>query len=116
MEARAIVREDPQGLEPVPGKEPLLSFYAAPVLQRLEKDGEQHDLHDFFVAAPHDDGSPVMGHYDQTASNDPARPQVWGYTDALSYGAGDVLRLHVTSNAARVRLMIFKTGLTRAKC
>ncbi|MDZ4095855.1 MAG: DUF6605 domain-containing protein [Paracoccaceae bacterium] len=72
-------------------------------------------LHDFFVAAPHDDGSPVMGHYYQTASNDPARPQVWGYTDALSYGAGDVLRLHVTSNAARVRLVIFKDGLDPRK-
>ncbi|MGB8813980.1 MAG: N,N-dimethylformamidase beta subunit family domain-containing protein [Paracoccaceae bacterium] len=69
-------------------------------------------LHDFFTAAPHDDGTPVMGHYYQIASNDPLKPQVWGYTDALSYSPGDTLHLHVTSNAASVQLTITRDGLS----
>ena len=47
----------------------------------------------FFVAGPFDDGDPVTGHYYEMASDDPARPQVWGYTAALSYAPGETLRL-----------------------
>ena len=45
-------------------------------------------LQDFFVAGPYDDGDAVTGHYYEMASADPTRPQVWGYTDKISYSAG----------------------------
>ena len=47
----------------------------------------------FFVPGPYDDGDPVTGHYYEIASADPTRPQVWGYSDQLSYRPGDTLRL-----------------------
>ncbi|WP_333817490.1 N,N-dimethylformamidase beta subunit family domain-containing protein [Tabrizicola sp.] len=65
----------------------------------------------FFVAGPFDDGDPVTGHYYEMASSDPARPQVWGYTAALSYRPGDSLRLHAMSSAAQARLTIARDGL-----
>jgi hypothetical protein len=63
-------------------------------------------LQDFFAAAPLDDGDPVTGHYFQTASNDPACRQVWGYSDAVSYAPGDTLTLHAMSSARHARLVI----------
>jgi hypothetical protein len=69
-------------------------------------------LKGFFVAAPHDTGDPVMGHYYETASQDPKRDQVWGYTGAPSYGSGEVLRLYMMSNAAKVGLTISRDGRT----
>ena len=69
-------------------------------------------LQGFFTASPFDDGDPVTGHYYETASADPARPQVWGYTGALSYRPGDTLTLHAMSNAPRIRVTIARDGLT----
>jgi hypothetical protein len=68
-------------------------------------------LEDFFVAGPFDDGDSVTGHYFQVASNDPARPQVWGYSGALSYAPGDRLSLHVMSHLPRAGLTIMRDGL-----
>ena len=65
----------------------------------------------FFVAGPFDDGDPVTGHYYEMASDDPARPQVWGYTAALSYAPGETLRLHAMSSAPSARLTIQRDGL-----
>lgn len=65
----------------------------------------------FFVAGPFDDGDPVTGHYYEMASDDPALPQVWGYTAALSYKPGDMLRLHAMSSAPSARLTITRDGL-----
>jgi hypothetical protein len=64
-----------------------------------------------FTTAPHDDGDPVTGHYFETASNDPARPQAWCYTDALSYRPGDTLRLHAIAHTPTARLTITRDGL-----
>ncbi len=69
------------------------------------------NLQGFFVAGPHDDGDPVSGHYFEVASGDPSRPQVWGYTDALSYGPGDRLVLHAISSAPEADLRIARDGL-----
>jgi hypothetical protein len=66
----------------------------------------------FFVAGPYDDGDPVTGHYYEIASNDPTRPQVWGYTAALSYRPGETLRIHAMSSAPETRLTIARDGLT----
>lgn len=68
-------------------------------------------LQGFFVAGPYDDGDPVTGHYYEMASPDPARAQVWGYTDALSYAPGDRLALHAMSSAGTARLTIARDGL-----
>lgn len=68
-------------------------------------------LQGFFVAAPHDTGDPVTGHYFEMASADPARPQVWGYTDRISHAPGEMLRLHLMSSARDVRLRIERDGL-----
>lgn len=67
-------------------------------------------LRDFFVAGPYDDGEAVTGHYYEIASNDPNRPQVWGYTGALSYAPGDTLVLHGMSSAAHAHLTIARDG------
>jgi hypothetical protein len=64
----------------------------------------------FFVPGPSDDGDPVTGHYYEVASPDPARPQVWGYTAALSYRPGDTLRFHAMSSAKEARLTIARDG------
>jgi hypothetical protein len=70
------------------------------------------NLPGFFVAPPHDDGDPVTGHYFETASVDPSRPQVWGYTAALSHAPGDRLSLHVMSHAPHAHLVISRDGVT----
>lgn len=67
-------------------------------------------LRDFFVAAPGDDGSPVTGHYYETAATD-GRPQVWGYTCAVSYAPGGVLRLYASCSAGTARLVIARDGV-----
>jgi hypothetical protein len=69
------------------------------------------DLLGFFVGAPGESGDPVTGHYYEMASADPARAQVWGYTDRISHGPGEVLRLHVMSSAAEVSVRIERDGL-----
>ena len=66
----------------------------------------------FFVPGPEDDGDPVTGHYYETASADPARLQVWGYTDRLSYAPGEVLRLNAMSSAPEIDLRVLRDGLT----
>ncbi len=65
----------------------------------------------FFVAGPYDDGDPVTGHYYEAASADPARPQVWGYTDRLSVAPGERLALRLMSNAPRARMRILRDGI-----
>ncbi len=69
-------------------------------------------LQGFFTAAPHDSGDPVSGHYYETASPDPARAQVWGYTDRISHAPGETLRLHAMSSADRIALTIARDGLS----
>ena len=69
------------------------------------------DLLGFFVGAPGESGDPVTGHYYEMASADPFRAQVWGYTDRISHGPGEVLRLHVMSSAPEVSVRIEWDGL-----
>ncbi len=70
------------------------------------------DLKGFFVPGPRDTGDPVMGHYFETASSDPSRPQVWGYTPRISYRPGEILCLHLMSSAATALLTITRDGRT----
>jgi hypothetical protein len=68
-------------------------------------------LKGFFVAAPADDGDAVTGHYYEVASPDLTRPQVWGYTDHLTYAPGEILRLHLMSTAPKARVRILRDGI-----
>ncbi len=54
---------------------------------------------------------PVTGHYYEVASSDPSRAQVWAYTSALSYAAGDEVVLHGMSSAAVAHVEITRDGL-----
>ena len=68
------------------------------------------DLKGFFQAGPQDDGSAVTGHYYEMASARPDRPQVWAYTERISYGPGEELVVHAISSAAEGRLEILRDG------
>lgn len=69
-------------------------------------------LKDFFRPGPYDDGDSVTGHYYEMATGDPAQPQVWGYTGALSYALGDTLSLHAMSSAPEAQITIARDGIT----
>ena len=68
-------------------------------------------LQGFFIAGPQDDGDPVTGHYYEVSSSDPTRPQVWAYSDALSYAPGQTLRLHGMATAPAAGLVIARDGM-----
>ena len=68
-------------------------------------------LKDFFIAGPTDDGDAVTGHYYEVATNNADRPQVWVYSDALSYLPGARLALHAMASAPRAHLQIARDGL-----
>ena len=61
------------------------------------------------------EGSPDAVHncYYQRASNDPDVPQIWAYTDALSYAPTDEIRLHVNTTAQVYDLVIYRDGAKR---
>ena len=67
-------------------------------------------LQGFFIPGPHDDGDAVTGHYYEMASSDRSRPQVWAYTNALSYAPGEEVVLHATSTAGAARVKVSVTG------
>lgn len=68
-------------------------------------------LKDFFIAGPTDDGDAVTGHYYEVATNNPTRPQVWVYSDALSYLPGARLALQAMASAPTAHLQIARDGL-----
>jgi len=51
--------------------------------------------------------------YYQCASNDPAVPQLWAYTGALSFAASEKLSLHVNTTAVTFDVEIYRDGLNR---
>ncbi len=68
-------------------------------------------LQGHFVAGPFDDGDPVTGHYYEAASDNRGHPQVWVYTDALSYSVGQDVVVHGASTEGRARIRIARDGL-----
>ncbi|WP_343561581.1 N,N-dimethylformamidase beta subunit family domain-containing protein [Kiloniella sp. b19] len=60
-------------------------------------------------------GKPDAVHdcYYQKASNDPAVPQLWAYTDALSYAPGRPITLHLCTTAETCDLLIFRDGFKK---
>lgn len=57
--------------------------------------------------------SAIAENFYERASDDPAEPQLWVYTDAWSYAPGDVVRLHVSTSLARYDLEIWRDGAQR---
>ncbi len=56
----------------------------------------------------------IFGHrYERPGSNG-ERGEIWCYTDAIAYPPGAVVRLHVSSTAARYQLAVVRDGLTAA--
>jgi len=66
----------------------------------------------FFIPGPYDSGDPVMGHYYEIPSDDPTRPQVWGYTNGLTFAPGEHLALHAIANAPEISMVITRDGAT----
>lgn len=63
---------------------------------------------------PRQGDPPAVHHcYYQCASNDASVPQLWAYTDALSYSPGDKLQLHVNSTAQQFDMVIYRDGAHR---
>ena len=57
--------------------------------------------------------SAISENFYERASNDPAVPQVWAYTDRWSYAPGDAVRLRVSTTLAAFNLEIFRDGAER---
>lgn len=57
-------------------------------------------------------GEPSAVHdcYFQCASNDPDVPQLWGYTDDLSYAPGSTLCLHINTSVETYDVAIYRDG------
>jgi hypothetical protein len=57
-------------------------------------------------------GSPNSVHdcYYQCASNDPKVPQLWAYTDSLSYSPGSSINLHINTTAPGFDVLIYRDG------
>lgn len=60
-------------------------------------------------------GSPNSVHdcYYQCASNDPEVPQLWAYTDSLSYSPCASINLHINTNALEFDVLIYRDGAKR---
>ncbi len=54
--------------------------------------------------------SAVAENFYESASNDPAEPQLWGYTDRWSYQPGDTIRLHVSTTLPTYDIEIYRDG------
>ena len=48
--------------------------------------------------------------YFERAHEDPGVPQIWAYTDRLSYAPGETVRFHISSSLARFALSITRDG------
>jgi len=57
--------------------------------------------------------SAIAENFYERASNDPADPQLWGYTDRWSYAPGAAIRLYVSTTLPRFDLEIWRDGVER---
>jgi hypothetical protein len=57
---------------------------------------------------------PENTHYSwfEFPTEDPAKIEVWGHTDATSYASGDTVNLHVTTTAATFDVTVIRDGGT----
>ncbi len=67
-------------------------------------------LKGFFHTAPGSVDDPVNDHYYEAASDDPSEPQIWCYTNQISYAPGDAVQFHVSTTARTFVLNILRDG------
>lgn len=60
--------------------------------------------------------SAIYENWHERAANDPAVPQLFCYTDRISYQPGDTIAFHVSTSLARVRLVLIRDGATEVEC
>ena len=57
--------------------------------------------------------SAIAENFYERASDDPADPQLWGYTDRWSYAPGDTVKLHVSTTLKTFDVEIWRDGARR---
>jgi hypothetical protein len=57
--------------------------------------------------------SAIQENFYECASNDPAVPQLWAYTDRWSYMPGETVRLHVSTTLASYNIELHRDGAER---
>jgi hypothetical protein len=57
--------------------------------------------------------SAIQENFYERASNDPAVPQLWAYTDRWSYAPGETVRLYVSTTLATYDMVIWRDGTER---
>ena len=55
----------------------------------------------------------ISENFHERASNDPAVPQLWAYTDRWSYAPGDTIHLHVSATVPAYDLEVVRDGAVR---
>ncbi|WP_368412654.1 N,N-dimethylformamidase beta subunit family domain-containing protein [Dongia sp.] len=60
--------------------------------------------------------SAVHENWHERAVNDASVPQLWCYTDRISYAPGDVVAFHVSTTGGRVTLSLIRDGAVAATC
>ena len=55
----------------------------------------------------------IAENFYERASNDPATPQLWGYTDRWSYAPGETMKVHVSTTLPAFDIEIFRDGAER---
>jgi hypothetical protein len=53
-------------------------------------------------------------HWYEAPREDPAWPEIYAYTDRMSYAPGDTVRIHASGTAPRWRLQVYRDGLRPA--
>jgi hypothetical protein len=67
-------------------------------------------LKGFFHLAHGAAPDPALGHYYEAQTDDPAEPQIWGYTGAHAYSPGEIMELHVSTTCSRYRVTVRRDG------
>lgn len=68
------------------------------------------NVHKRRVTAMHPDNAWHLSHWYETPREDPAVPEVYTYTDALSYDPGDEVGFHTSSTAKTWTLQVWRDG------
>lgn len=60
--------------------------------------------------------SAIYENWYEKAANDPAVPQLFCYTDRISYAPGETVSFHVSTSLKRVRLVLIRDGAAEVEC
>ena len=71
----------------------------------------EHNLRPRNVSVMHPDEAWHLSHWYERPREDPALPEVYVYTDAMSYAPGEEVRFHASCNGATWSLQVWRDGL-----